>query len=404
MSGHVSIRIGVWSLTAASVILLAISVAVGAAMPSGIELLGIGASVGLIWNASLFALVGAIITLRKSGHLVGWLFVIAGLGWSAYAMASSYAEYSLAFPERTLPVEDLVIWTSSWTPLLAIGCVPALLLFVFPTGHLSSSRWRWPARAGVLAAAAGVIGSAFAAGPYQDFPEISNPYPAPDALEGLMFVFKEMAWPILIVVFLFGARNLRERARMGDAKERAQVKWMVLSALGMAAFAAFWGATYLLGSQDLAQSISGVVVSVLPISVGIAMMKHHLYDIDLILNRTLVYGALTGILSLVYLGVVVLMQRLLAPVTADSDLAVATSTLAVAGLFSPLRSRVQSFIDRRYYRRRYDAAEILQHFGGRLRDQVDLDALTDELVSAAGATFQPAHASVWLRDGSGEQR
>lgn len=401
MTSAAWVRIGVSLAAATAAGFLGIGLAVASTLPSGIEFLGIGASVTMVVNAALFSLVGAIVALRKAGHLVGWLFVVAGLAWAAYVVGSTYAEYSLAYPTRRLPAQDFVIWTSAWTPLVAIGCVPALLIFVFPTGRLSSPRWRWVARLAVLAATAGIVGSAFASGPYQDFPAISNPFALKGVGGRVMFFLKEAAWPILIFVFLFGARNLRERARSGGSTERLQIKWMVLSAVGMAAFALFWGVSYFLGSQDLAQSVSGLAVSILPISVGIAMMRHRLYDIDLILNRTLVYAVLTGILALVYLGAVVLFQQVLSPITAESDLAVAASTLAVAALFTPLRSRVQSFIDRRYYRRRYDASATLAEFSARLRNEVDLEALGRELVAVAGSTMQPAHASIWLRAGDG---
>lgn len=390
-------RLVVWTVSALSAGMLAISVAIALEMPAGVDLLGIGASVSMIWNASLFALVGAIIVLRKDGHLVGWLFLLAGLGWSGYVLGSTYAEYSLAFPRRDLPAEDLVIWTSSWTPLVAIGCVPALLLFVFPSGRLAGRRWRRPALVAVMAAAAGVVGSALAPGPYQDFPSIANPFPASGQIGRAMFFLKEIAWPVLIVTFIVGARSVRERARAGSETERLQVKWLALSGFGMAILAIGWGVSFLLGSHDAVQGISGAVVSTLPLSVGVAMLKHRLYDIDVILNRALVYSALTGIIAATYLASVVVLQLLLEPITRESDLAVAASTLGVAALFRPLRSAVQGFIDRRFYRRRYDAAETLAAFASRLRDQVDLLALRNELLVAVVTTFQPTHASVWLR-------
>jgi len=134
-----------------------------------------------------------------------------------------------------------------------------------------------------------------------------------------------------------------------------------------------------------------------PVSMGIGILKHRLYDVDVVLNRALVYGALTGILGVAYLGIVVLLQRLLDPLTRESDLAIAGSTLAVAALFRPLRVRVQTFIDRRFYRRKYDAAGTLGRFSSRLRDEIELDALSEDLISVVGETVQPSHASLWLR-------
>ena len=146
-----------------------------------------------------------------------------------------------------------------------------------------------------------------------------------------------------------------------------------------------------------AEAWSSLAIVSIPIAMTFAILRYRLYDIDLIINRALVYGALSGVLALVYLGGVVLLQQLLAPLTADSDAAIAASTLAVAGLFRPLRAGIQRFIDRRFYRRKYDAAETLADFAVRLRNQVDLDALKTELIGAAASTFQPAHASVWLK-------
>jgi hypothetical protein len=185
--------------------------------------------------------------------------------------------------------------------------------------------------------------------------------------------------------------------------ERQQMKWFVTAvSIFPILFVVSQFVDQVGDSEDDYLGFIVIVVALLliPVSMGVGILKHRLYDIDVVVNRVLVYGALTGILGAAYLGIVVVLQRFADSFTRDSDLAIAGSTLVVAALFRPLRVRVQAFIDRRFYRRKYDAAETLGEFSSRLRDQVDLDSLTQELVDVVGSTMQPAHASVWLREGA----
>ena len=203
----------------------------------------------------------------------------------------------------------------------------------------------------------------------------------------------------LVVSLLASVASLVVRLRRSRGDERQQIKWFLTAAavltliIGIAPFTFFtpgfpeWAwPVALLGS-----------LSLIPIAAGVAILKYRLYEIDVIINRTLVYVALTAMLASAYLGIVVVLQRVLEPLTADSDIAIAGSTLAVAALFRPLRTRVQTFIDHRFYRRKYDAAATLSAFSSHLREQVDLDSLGRELVGVVGTTMQPAHASLWLR-------
>jgi hypothetical protein len=205
---------------------------------------------------------------------------------------------------------------------------------------------------------------------------------------------------VLLLVLAIGVTSLFVRFRGSLGVERQQLKWL---ALGGSVLLACFGSIFLIEAlvADLGDVSVTLIIALailcLPVSIGIAVRKTRLYDVDVVINRALVYGALTGILGSAYLGTVVVVQSALQPFTRDSDVAVAASTLAMAALFRPLRSRVQSFIDRRFYRSRYDASETLRAFSSRIRDQVDLDALGRELVTVVGTTMQPAHASLWLR-------
>ena len=195
------------------------------------------------------------------------------------------------------------------------------------------------------------------------------------------------------------------RFRRSRGEERLQLKWFVLTIVLVLTFVAAAGI-----AAEVAPAASGanpveevcfylalLGVAALPVASAAAILKYRLYDIDLVINRALVYGALTASLAGAYLGSVLLLQLALSPLTDESDLAVAGSTLAVAALFRPARGRIQALVDRRFYRRRYDAARTLESFGGRLRDEVDLDALGADLRAAVAETVQPAHISLWLR-------
>jgi hypothetical protein len=189
------------------------------------------------------------------------------------------------------------------------------------------------------------------------------------------------------------------RFRRARGEERRQLKWLTYAAAvaGLVLLLIIVGESTVTVSDELSNTLVSVSVAALPVSMGIAILRHRLFDIDVVINRTLVYGALTATLVGAYVGIVLLLQLALSPLTEDSDLAIAGSTLAVAALFRPARARIQRTVDRRFYRHRYDAARTLAGFGARMRDQVELDSLGAELRSVVGETMQPAHVSLWLR-------
>ena len=356
-------------------------------------------SVSILLCGLLFAAVGAVIVHRLGSHRVGWLFCISGLGWAAHEIGAAYVGYTHFASIGHLPGEQILVWSTTWTPFVFFGAAPALMLFVFPSGKLPKRRFYPFVGIALVAIAGGIVGSAFAPGPFADYPSIENQFGLDGAVGTVMRALSNLGWPLFLVSLIGGVLSLRQRMREGSEVERQQIKWILLAGLLVGSFVLVWGTSFVASGfrPTAVAQWRGVAMGVIPAAVAIAVLKHRLYDVDVIINRTLVYAALSGLLALTYLAAVVLLQPLLAPLTADSDVAIAASTLAMAAMFRPLRARVQTFIDRRFYRRKYDAAETLSEFSSRLRNEVDLDALGRELVGVVGETMEPAHASLWLK-------
>jgi hypothetical protein len=273
-------------------------------------------------------------------------------------------------------------------PFILIPCTFVLLLF--PDGHLLSQRWRWVAWCAGAGIAGVFITTGITPGPLEDQPTIDNPFGIDtaliDPLTGLSVL-------LLAIGMVGSAASAVIRFRRAHGERRQQMKWLALAGTVVAITVpvsvvgsdALWG--------DAAVNIACMVAVLgLPIAAGIAILRHRLYDIDVVINRTLVYGALTATLGAAYLVLVLLISL----AVGRSGLAVAVSTLAVAALFGPARARIQAGVDRRFYRRRYDAARTLQRFGSRLRDELDLDAVQGELVGVIQQTVQPEHVTLWL--------
>ena len=341
-------------------------------------------------------LVGALVIDRRGNHVVGWLFCLSGLGWGVGYLG--HAAGISVLSGGSLPGQDVLIWSIMWPPFFAFALVPALVLYVFPTGRLTSPRWRWFVLYTITTSVVGVIGYMFAPGPLLDVPALDNPYGSGGAIGRAATFMVEVCWPMLLIGIAGGVVSLRQRMRAATFSERQQIKWLVLAGAILVAFVAFWGATdVLLGRPDVAAAATGLVLPTLPLALGIAILRHRLYDIDVLINRTLVYLSLSAVLAAVYVGAVFLLQRALSPVTEDSNIAIAASTLAVAALFRPARASIQHFIDRRFYRSKYNATATLGRFATRLRDEVDMDALTVELLALVGETLQPTKSGLWLK-------
>ena len=338
-------------------------------------------------------LVGALIALRRPRNPVGWLLATSAQLAVVGFFADTYARYGLVTAPGSLPGAQIMYWLSSWPWIGMFAGVLFAALF-FPDGHLPSRRWLPLAWAAAAFVGLTTVVFAFA-------PTIDPPHPAlvnPFGIEALRSAaeFLESSFGFGIFLFLLSGTvlSLVARFRRSRGAERQQLKW-VASAVAVAV------AGFLLGDaipDGVAADVAfGVALVALPLAIGVAMLRYRLYDIDVLINRTLVYGAVSVMLLGAYVAAVVLFQTLLRPLTGGSDLAVAGSTLLVVALFQPLRRRVQAFVDRRFYRARYDAARTVGRFGARLRDQVDLDELRAELIAVVDDTIKPAHASLWLR-------
>lgn len=344
----------------------------------------------------VFGLVGATVASRMPSNPIGWLFLGLALIDGAYELAAGYTHYSLGV--TALPATEYVAWYANWSSLPSPALI-ALAFLLFPDGRLLSQRWRPVAWFCVLAVVPVIAHYAVVPGPIGDFPSLQNPL----GFDRARFL-EDVEPDVLIVPILLSAvLAVIVRLRRSRGVERQQLKWFAWSGGLVAAFLPVGSALAALAgaSNETAEYLAGFVFALLlcglPVSAGIAVLRYRLYDIDLVINRTLVYGLLSVLLAAAYLGSVLLLQLMLSPVTRTSDLAVAGSTLAVAALFRPLRSRTQSVVDRRFYRARYDASRTLEQFAHRLRDQLDVEALGTDLRGVVHATMQPAHVSLWMR-------
>jgi hypothetical protein len=336
------------------------------------------------------ATVGAVLASRRPAHPVGWLLLGLGLSECLAGVSSGYSRYGLVARPGALPAAAYLAGVQNAMVLAALSCVGFVLLLT-PTGRLPSPRWRWWARVAAAAAAGGVLAGVTGPRPlYPEHPAVGNPLAVP-ALDAL---FPPCAL-VALVGLVVGAGSLLGRFRRARGTERLQLRWLALAAAVSAAALLLALATGALGGPvTLFQAAFGVSVGVLPLATGAAILRYRLYDLDRIISRTLAYGLLTLLLGGGYAVVVLTLGQRLGR---ESSLVVAGATLGVAALFQPARRRVQAVVDRRFNRRRHDAAQRIAAFSVHLRDQVDLDTLTDELLAVVDQTMQPTRVSIWLR-------
>jgi hypothetical protein len=344
-----------------------------------------------------FAVVGVLIASRHPRNPIGWLFCGIAVTGSLMSLSGGTAEFWLDGRGASETLGETAAWYGdvSWIPVILPAAT--FLLLLFPNGRLPSPRWRpvaWCAGVGIALLFAADSSSP---GPLADFPQVSNPYGVDSAV---LEPVEGVAGLLLLVALVGSPLSLVIRFRRAGREQRQQIKWLALAGGVAAVIFVVAIAGYELWTAAVADSAIMLSILALPVAAGVAILRHRLYDIDVVINRTLVYGALTAALAGAYLAGVLLLQLALSPLTEDSDLAIAGSTLAVAALFRPLRGQIQELVDRRFYRRKYDAARTLEGFGARLRDEVELDALSRELRGVVSETMQPAHVSLWLREAS----
>ena len=351
-----------------------------------------------------FSTVGTVITARRPDNAVGWSFSVISLALGITFAGQFYADYTLVAAPGSLPRGAIAVWLSLWTPVPALIAATFFCL-LFPDGRPLSRRWRWVGRLALVGGVLLVLGLSLAPGTLDErnYPGARNPVGIEGAgllLEGITTV----GTGLTLVALLFAVVSMIMRFRRSSGVERQQLKWIVYA--GAAAAGGF--ALTLFLSGPLANAVFAIAFLAfigVPVAAGVAIMRYRLYEIDTLINRTLVYALLTAILAAVYFGAVILLQRVLVVLTGEkSTLAVVASTLLIAALFNPLRRRIQGFIDRRFYRRKYDARKTLEAFSARLRDETDLEALNDELVGVVRETMQPTHISFWLRADTAPQR
>jgi hypothetical protein len=342
----------------------------------------------------VFGIVGALIVGRHARNTIGWLLMAIALSLSITGLFENYLAQGVpTTPGSTLPTL-VYYWLSGWTWWLLIGPL-LLILLLFPTGRLLSPRWRW-----VIVALTGafVVFLFFATfSKTLNDPTSGQSLPNPIGVLPESIAFELITAPMVIAMLIlvaFCVVSVFVRYRRAGIVEREQLKWFLYAC-------AVFLLIFAVGSLDASSNGFGVLLSTailfLPVSIGIAILRYRLFDIDIIIRRTLIYTVLTAILALVYLGSVVLLQQLFRVLTGQSsEIAIIISTLAIAALFVPLRRRVQGVIDQRFYRRKYDAAKVLAAFGAAARDEVELDELRRELVSVVSETMQPEHVGLWL--------
>jgi hypothetical protein len=394
-----------WPLTAGSVLMLLLAVV----------LLILNQDLG--WRALSphlfvvpgFAVAGLVLAVRRPGHRIGWLFVAMGLVAAIHAFAFEYATRALATAPGSLPAPEWLAWVAYWTwPLNLLGL--ALLLLLFPDGRVPSRRW--PIVPWLLGLAfAGITLWTMLHPTLLDLGVVKTANPAglvaldDRAVQGLGAILGILAFLTVFVGSVACALAPFLRRRRAQPIERQQLKWLavVATATALAGAAGFVLAGFddtsvaVAGRLLLLLALAGVVVGI-PAAVGVAVLRYRLYDLDRLISRTLVYGLLTVVLGLGYGGIVLVLSQLFGRIRGEPpSWVVAGATLSVAALFQPARRRIQAVVDRRFNRRRYNAAETLEAFSRRLRDEVDLDALSTELLAVVDQTIQPTRASLWLR-------
>jgi hypothetical protein len=357
---------------------------------------GDGAVVVLVIS---FSVVGALIVSHRPENTIGWIFCAAALFQAFSEFGLEYAFYALITSPGSLPLGAGMSWLAEWIWAPGLGLILAFLPLLFPDGRPPSRRWRPVAWLGGLSIGLICVPASILIWPERGKTLLRGERTGEEM--GPLLVIEEIGFPIMLLAGLLAVISLFVRFRRASGDERQQIKWF--------AFAAAVTFIWILVFEQLLSARGGVLETVaavsslilvpsIPVATGIAIFRYRLFDIDRIVNRALVYGLLTAVLVLVYIGSVVALRGLIFGFTGrSSQITIVASTLLIAALFSPLRRGIQGFINSRFYRRKYDAAKTLEDFSGKLRDEVELDSLTGDLVAVVRETVQPTHVSLWLR-------
>jgi hypothetical protein len=378
-----------WGLTGASLVLRAVNDPTADVADDVLTRLG--------WGA--YPTVGAVIVARRPHNRIGWLCCAVGLLLGPAFFAQDYAWYALVHKQGSLPGGLAMAWVGLWPWYVVLGLLSFVLL-LFPSGHLASPRWRPVAWVGAAATACLGLSAAFRPRPLsgKGLEGRTNPL----GIQGAEAIFEVLEAAVLVIglVTILAVASMVGRFRRAHGDERQQLKWFAAAAaLSVLVWVAFIAPQFADRAPVAVRIvIVGIWLLAIPVAIGVAMLRYRLYDIDRLINRTVVYGLLTALLGAIYAGVVLVFGQLFGGAAGNPpSWAVAGATLAVAALFQPARQRIQQAVDRRFNRRRYDLAETIEAFSTRLRDEVDLDTLSTELLAVVEQTMQPSKLSMWLR-------
>jgi hypothetical protein len=401
MSAHTAARLA-WSLCTLAIVLVAFVVVFAVFYQDNLRDLAF--LLGVVSNA----IVGAVLTSHRPRNPVGWFFVFSAASFAVTEAMFRYAVYGLVIDPGSLPLARAMAWPPTWLWVPGVAMVLVFVPLYFPNGRLLSPSWRPVLWLTIFLSVVTAVFWAFSPAKVNDAWDISNPLglaalrPANGALE------------VVMAVLLFSSLvSLVVRFRRSQGREHQQMKWITYAAGTMFTIVVLVSVLDLIAANSalakVANPLTGAMFAGVPVAVGIAVLRYRLYEIDRIINRTLVYGSLTVMLALIYFGGVTATEAIFRTLTDQEkspQLVVVASTLVIAALFNPLRRRIQSFIDRRFYRRKYDVAKTLEAYSARLRDETDLEALNGELLAVTRDTVQPARVSLWLRpetDSQGER-
>jgi hypothetical protein len=383
----------VWAVSGVGVTLGVLALVFGTLHYSTLDAVVIGVAPQAMWAIS-FPVVGAVIATHRPRNPLGWIFLAVGLLQGLVVFGYEYASYGFQTAPGTVPGGGLAVWIAQWAWAPGLGLALTFVPLLFPDGRLPSPRWRPVAWLAAISIAVIAILTAVVLWPWRG-PALLTPDTLPDT-SGYDAVFFP-AYGLMLGCGVASLTALVLRFRRARGIERQQLKWLL--------FACAVTITIVLVVQpgttnqwELGMLLALPFFPSVPVGAGIAILRYRLYEIDRIINRTLVYGLVTAILALCYGGLVLALGQLFGTVGERTpSWAVAGATLATAALFQPARRRIQAAVDRRFYRRRYHAARTIEAFSARLRDQVDLDSLSAELVAVADHTMEPTMLSLWLR-------